>query len=49
MERTINETIALKPDRIAFYSYAHVPWTSKGNAYLTRVICPMRKQKSSFI
>jgi oxygen-independent coproporphyrinogen-3 oxidase len=29
IERTINETIALKPDRIAFYSYAHVPWTSK--------------------
>ncbi len=23
---TINKTIALKPDRIAYYSYAHVPW-----------------------
>ena len=23
---TINKTKALKPDRIAFYSYAHVPW-----------------------
>jgi oxygen-independent coproporphyrinogen-3 oxidase len=22
--------IALRPDRIAFYSYAHVPWTSRG-------------------
>lgn len=30
MERTINQVIELKPDRIAFYSYAHVPWTSKG-------------------
>lgn len=29
IERTINEVIALQPDRIAFYSYAHVPWTSK--------------------
>ncbi|HEY0039228.1 MAG TPA: coproporphyrinogen III oxidase, partial [Flavisolibacter sp.] len=29
IERTIRETIELKPDRIAFYSYAHVPWTSK--------------------
>lgn len=28
--RTIEQTILLKPDRIAFYSYAHVPWTSKG-------------------
>ena len=27
---TIQQTIALRPDRIAFYSYAHVPWTSKG-------------------
>ncbi|NDV15696.1 oxygen-independent coproporphyrinogen III oxidase [Muricauda sp. TY007] len=27
---TINKTNALKPDRIAFYSYAHVPWL-KGN------------------
>jgi len=27
---TINKTIELRPDRIAFYSYAHVPWT-KGN------------------
>lgn len=27
---TIQKTIELMPDRIAFYSYAHVPWT-KGN------------------
>ncbi len=27
---TIEKTIALKPDRIAFYSYAHTPWI-KGN------------------
>ncbi|AIL33352.1 oxygen-independent coproporphyrinogen III oxidase [Basilea psittacipulmonis] len=25
-EKTIKQTIALKPDRLAFYSYAHVPW-----------------------
>ncbi|WP_310588951.1 oxygen-independent coproporphyrinogen III oxidase [Flectobacillus sp. BAB-3569] len=30
IEDTIQKTIALKPDRIAFYSYAHVPWI-KGN------------------
>ena len=27
---TIHKTLALKPDRLAFYSYAHVPWL-KGN------------------
>ncbi|WP_159991338.1 oxygen-independent coproporphyrinogen III oxidase [Pelistega ratti] len=26
MESTIRRTIAQKPDRLAFYSYAHVPW-----------------------
>jgi len=29
IEKTINKVIELKPDRIAYYSYAHVPWTSK--------------------
>jgi oxygen-independent coproporphyrinogen-3 oxidase len=28
--RTIQQVVLLQPDRIAFYSYAHVPWTSKG-------------------
>ncbi|WP_223607575.1 oxygen-independent coproporphyrinogen III oxidase [Chryseobacterium sp. OSA05B] len=26
MEHTIRKTMELKPDRLAFYSYAHVPW-----------------------
>ncbi len=26
MEHTIRKTLELKPDRLAFYSYAHVPW-----------------------
>jgi len=30
IENTINKTNELRPDRIAFYSYAHVPWI-KGN------------------
>jgi len=30
MERTILQSISLHPDRVAFYSYAHVPWTSRG-------------------
>lgn len=30
LQRTILQCIAMKPDRIAFYSYAHVPWTSRG-------------------
>ena len=30
IERSIRQCISLKPDRVAFYSYAHVPWTSRG-------------------
>ena len=26
MDETISKTLKIKPDRIAFYSYAHVPW-----------------------
>ena len=29
MKRTIRETIEIQPDRVAFYSYAHVPWKQK--------------------
>jgi len=30
MEKTIRQVLVQRPDRIAFYSYAHVPWTSRG-------------------
>jgi oxygen-independent coproporphyrinogen-3 oxidase len=30
IRKTIEDCISLKPDRFAFYSYAHVPWTSRG-------------------
>lgn len=30
IEDTIEKVNELRPDRIAFYSYAHVPWKSKG-------------------
>jgi oxygen-independent coproporphyrinogen-3 oxidase len=30
IQRTFTDVITLQPDRIAFYSYAHTPWTNKG-------------------
>ncbi len=30
MRRTLLQSISLRPDRVAFYRYAHVPWTSRG-------------------
>ena len=45
IERTINEVIELKPDRIAFYSYAHVPWTSKAQRLFDESHLPADEEK----
>jgi len=45
MERTIKQVISLKPDRIAFYSYAHVPWTSRGQRLFDESHLPSAEEK----
>jgi oxygen-independent coproporphyrinogen-3 oxidase len=45
ISKTISEVIALQPDRIAFYSYAHVPWTSKGQRLFDETHLPAAEQK----
>jgi oxygen-independent coproporphyrinogen-3 oxidase len=45
IERTINEVIQLMPDRIAFYSYAHVPWTSKAQRLFDETNLPSPEEK----
>ena len=42
---TFNEVLQLKPDRIAFYSYAHVPWTSKAQRLFDEHDLPGAEQK----
>lgn len=37
---TINKVGLLKPDRIAFYSYAHVPWLKPGQRKFTELDLP---------
>ncbi|MCU0429407.1 MAG: oxygen-independent coproporphyrinogen III oxidase [Cytophagaceae bacterium] len=37
---TITEVIRLKPDRIAFYGYAHVPWVKPGQRKFTEQDLP---------
>jgi oxygen-independent coproporphyrinogen-3 oxidase len=37
---TINGVLTLKPDRIAFYSYAHVPWVKPGQRRYTEKDLP---------
>jgi len=43
--RTIEQVISLRPDRIAFYSYAHVPWTSKGQRLFDESHLPSAEEK----
>jgi oxygen-independent coproporphyrinogen-3 oxidase len=45
IERTIRQTIDLKPDRIAFYSYAHVPWTSRAQRLFDESHLPGAEEK----
>ena len=42
---SINKIKSLMPDRIAFYSYAHVPWKSKGQRHYTEADLPAAAQK----
>lgn len=42
---TIEKTIQLKPDRIAFYSYAHVPWVKPGQRRYTEKDLPADAEK----
>lgn len=45
IEYTIDQIKLLQPDRIAFYSYAHVPWKSKGQRRYTEADLPAASEK----
>lgn len=47
IEDTIQKVIALQPDRIAFYSYAHVPWLKPGQRKFTEKDLPLDEEKRS--
>ena len=42
---TIEKTNELRPDRIALYSYAHVPWASPGQRLYTEADLPRDEEK----
>lgn len=42
---TVNKVRELKPDRIAFYSYAHVPWIKPGQRRFTELDLPKDEEK----
>ena len=45
IENTIRKVVALRPDRISFYSYAHVPWVSPGQRGYGEADLPTEVQK----
>jgi oxygen-independent coproporphyrinogen-3 oxidase len=45
VRNTIDKVCLLKPDRIAFYSYAHVPWIKKGQRRFTELDLPLGENK----
>jgi oxygen-independent coproporphyrinogen-3 oxidase len=45
VQSTIERIISLKPERIAFYSYAHVPWLKPGQRKYSKNDLPIASQK----
>jgi oxygen-independent coproporphyrinogen-3 oxidase len=47
IKNTFELVVALKPDRIAYYSYAHVPWMKPGQRSYTEADLPTNEVKRS--
>lgn len=45
LAQTITEVVQMLPDRIAFYSYAHVPWMKPGQRHYTEKDIPQGNEK----
>ncbi len=45
VQQTIAKVLLLRPDRIAFYSYAHVPWVKPGQRKFTEADLPADSEK----
>lgn len=45
IEQTIEAVTRLRPDRIAFYAYAHVPWVKPGQRHFTEKDLPSGDEK----
>jgi len=45
VKMTIEASLAMSPDRISFYSYAHVPWLKPGQRRFTEMDLPVGEEK----
>lgn len=46
---SLSETIKIRPDRIATFSYAHVPWMKKSQAFLEKYTMPDPEEKFTML
>lgn len=47
LKETLDKVMRLRPDRIAFYSYAHVPWKSKSQRHFSDTDLPEPELKQA--
>lgn len=45
VRETIEKALSMSPDRISFYSYAHVPWIKPGQRRFTELDLPVGEEK----
>lgn len=45
VEQTVAAVIRLRPERLAFYAYAHVPWVKPGQRHFTEADLPSGEEK----
>lgn len=45
LTQTLNEVLIMRPERIAFYGYAHVPWTKPGQRHYAEKDIPQGEEK----
>lgn len=45
LQRTLEKTVALSPDRIALFGYAHVPWMKKHQQMIDEAVLPGRHER----
>jgi oxygen-independent coproporphyrinogen-3 oxidase len=47
-DRTIDEVVAMAPDRIALFGYAHVPWMKRHQALIPEAALPSTEERLAF-
>src|SRR5205085_9651401 len=47
IERTVDQCVAMQPDRIALFGYAHVPWAAKNQRMIPQDVLPGSAERAA--